>query len=116
MTETTKKNEPYSTAEVRVAMEVLVEEGRSELTRTPKSLNDNVDVLVSALMRAMTEPGCEVRLTYKTAAEATCAWTWMVSACKGKGLINHDKCDAFDVELHNGSGIVFGTDEEKSDG
>lgn len=102
---------PYDSATVRAALEKLVAEGRSSLTKTPKSTQDNIDTLVTALMRAIVEPGCEIRLTYKTTAEATCAWTWMVRACKDKGLMDSEKCSAFDVELKNGSGIMFWTDE-----
>ena len=103
----------YKKPWVREALEAIVSEGKAALTKTPKSTKDNVDTLVTALMRAMYEPGCEIRLTYKTTSEATCAWTWMVAACKGKGLIIHDKCSAFDVELINGSGVMFWTDEGK---
>lgn len=108
--------EVYKSDWVRKAMEDIVAEGRSSLTKTEKSTRDNIDALVTALMRAMQQPGCEIRLTYKTTAEATCAWTWMVSAVKKHGLLNQDKCSAFDVELKNGSGIMFWTDEGKPGG
>jgi hypothetical protein len=108
---TTTVADVYKKPWVRAALEAIVSEGRAALTKTPESTRQNVDTLVSALMRAMQEPGCEIRLTYKTTAEATCAWTWMVAACKGKGLLDHGKCSAFDVELRNGSGIMFWTDE-----
>jgi hypothetical protein len=106
-----EKSNPYDNDGVRAALEEIVAEGRSALTKTPESTRDNVDALVTALLRAIQEPGCEIRLTYKTTAEATCAWTWMVSAAKKNGLLDQARCSAFDVELVNGSGIMFWTDE-----
>lgn len=108
-----KQRNPYDSETIRQAINEICSEGQAALTRTPQATRDNVDTLISALMRAMTEPGCEVRLTYKTTAEAMCAWSWLLAACKGKGLVNHEKCSAFDVELVNGSGIMFWTDENK---
>jgi hypothetical protein len=112
-TKTQTVEDVYKKPWVREALTAIVAEGKAALTKTPKSTKENVDTLVTALLRAMQEPGCEIRLTYKTTAEATCAWTWMVAACKGKGLIDHDACSAFDVELVNGSGVMFWTDEGK---
>jgi len=111
-----ERRNPYKSDWVRRALEEIVAEGKAELTKTPQALKDNIDTLVTALMRALREPECEIRLTYKTTAEATCAWTWMVAACQNQGVLNQPKCSAFDVELLNGSGIMFWTDEGKPGG
>jgi predicted RNA-binding Zn ribbon-like protein len=107
-----KKTNPYDTKHVRRALDAIIEEGKKDLTKTPESLRDNIDTLVKSLMRAMQTPDTEIRLTYKTTAQATCAWTWLTVAAQKYGVIDTERCSAFDIELKNGSGIMFWTEED----
>jgi hypothetical protein len=110
---------PYDNPKVREALAHFIEEGRKQLTETEKMTLDNVDTLVSALLKAIYEPGCEIRLTYRTTAMALCAWEWTLDAARKiaqkhgvPNLVDKEKCSAFDVEFTNGSGIMFWTEED----
>ena len=107
----TQEHNPYDTEAIRRALDVIIAEGNEELTAKPSTRQANVDALIDALLRAMGQPECEVRLTYETTAQATAAWTWMLVACQKTGLYDSAKSSAFDVELTNGSGIMFWTEE-----
>lgn len=93
------------------AFDAIVKEGRDDLLRNSAVLRTHIKALSDALHRAMTESDIEVRLTYKTVAQATCAWTWMVTAAARKDVFQSEKSSAFVVELVNGSAIVFQTEE-----
>lgn len=110
-----KKVNPYDTKHVRRALDNIIREGAVELTQTEGMLKDHVDALVSALVRTISTPEIEVRLTYKTTAQATAAWTWLTVAVQHLDFLDIERCSAFDVELKNGSGIMFWTEEAVKD-
>lgn len=96
---------------LRAVLDAVLQEGAAQLTTTPQAAKHNVDVLIDALLRAWDEPECEVRLTYKTTAQAAAAWNWMINACIKEAIIDKEKCSAFNVELFNRSAILFLTEE-----
>lgn len=116
-----KKANPLDTPTMRKALDELIENGHQQLTATDKMTKDNVNTMVTALMRAVTVRDTEIRLTYKTTAMALCAWTWTLSAAE-KTLAKHNlshlldkkKSSAFNIEFKNGSGIMFWTEEDIS--
>lgn len=94
---------------IRDALDKLLDKGTEQLKADGEKVH--VQALGDALFRAATEPECEIRLTYKTTAMAAAAWTWMVWAADKLGKRDRERSSAFDVELTNGSGIRFWTDE-----
>jgi hypothetical protein len=96
---------------VRAALQQIMSAGQEELTKSPRVFQDNVDTLTYAMYRALTQPESEVRLTYKTVEQATCAWTWVVAACKERGDMDAKKSSALNIELKNGSALVFKTEK-----
>lgn len=88
----------------------VLDEGRDEIHAA--GLKDHMDTLSSSLLKACMEPETEIRLTYKTTAQAMTAWSWMIVAAKRMDRFDAEKSSAFDVELTNGSGIMFWTDED----
>lgn len=92
------------------ALQKVYDEGRGELTQQD-NLRDHMATLQTALLRAAQVPATEIRLTFKTMARALVAWSWMLSAATSAGLFAAKKSGPFDVELINGSGIMFWTDE-----
>jgi len=97
---------------VRAALQQIMATGQEQLTKSPRALQENVDTLTYALYQAITEPESEVRLIYKTIEQATCAWTWVVAACKGRGDVDVEKSSALNIELKNGSALVFRTEKD----
>jgi hypothetical protein len=91
------------------ALERVLEEGTREIKED--GLQGHLDALGQALWRVATEPECEVRLTFRTTAQAAAAWSWMIWAVKKMEMFDAEKSSAFDVELTNGSGLMFWTDE-----
>jgi hypothetical protein len=90
-------------------LDQILDEGTEQLKAEGEQVH--VKALGDALFRAATEPDCEIRLTYKTTAMAATAWSWMLWASDKIGLRDKERSSAFDVELINGSGIMFWTDE-----
>jgi hypothetical protein len=94
---------------LKEAINKILDEGTEQLKADGEQVH--VKALGDALFRAATEPECEVRLTYKTMAMAAAAWTWMIWAAEKMKMRDKERSLAFDVELINGSGIIFWTDE-----
>lgn len=97
------------TQNLRETLDKVIAEGVKQIQAAGEQVH--VKTLGDALFRAAMEPECEIRLTYKTTAMATAAWTWMVWAAEKMHLRDKKRSSAFDVELINGSGIMFWTDE-----
>lgn len=94
---------------LKEALDKILDEGTEQLKAEGETAH--VQALADALFRAATEPECEVRLTYKTTAMAAAAWTWMIWAAGELKMRDEERSSSFDVELTNGSGIMFWTDE-----
>ena len=97
---------------IQETLDEILEEGAVELKK--EGLDKHVEALSDALFKVMIEPECEVRLTYKTTAQAMAAWTWMIWAAKRMDLYDVDKSFAFGIELTNGSGLRFFTEENST--
>ena len=99
------------------ALDKILDEGTQQIKEAGEQVH--VKALGDALFRAAMHPETEVRLTYKTTAMAAAAWTWMIWAADRLEMRDKERSSAFDVELTNGSGIMFWTDEniaEAADG
>lgn len=96
------------------ALSKIYDEGREEMTQQD-NVRDHMRTLETALLRAAQQPGAEIRLTYKTTARALVAWSWMIVAAERAGFYDKARSSKFNVELTNGSGIMFWTDEGRED-
>ena len=94
---------------LKEALDQILTEGTEQLKADGERVH--VKALGDALFRAATEPECEIRLTYKTTAMAAAAWSWMLWAADRLSMRDKERSSPFDVELTNGSGIMFWTDE-----
>ena len=91
------------------AIAKIIDEGRDQIHTD--GLKDHMDTLAETMFKVCMEGEVEVRLTYKTTAQAAAAWAWMIVAIKRVGMYDNKKSSAFDIELTNDSGIMFWTDE-----
>ena len=103
-----------SREEIEVVLTEMLDEGNKALLASEWGLKGHCETLTTAMLRAAQDAGVEIRLTYKSAEEAAAAWTWALSAAKKAKIYDLDKSKMFDIELKNGSGIVFGLDEADS--
>jgi hypothetical protein len=90
----------------------LVDQGFNELE---KHRENHLTAIKDALIRATLQPGSEVRLYYKNPKQAIAAWLFATKMADRCQVLDRKSSSIFNIELGNGSGIMFWLDPEAKD-
>jgi hypothetical protein len=110
-TKTKPSQKTVSKEELHRVLEEMLDEGNRALGASAWGFDGHCETITTALLRAVQQDCAEIRLTYKSASEAMAAWTWMLEAARKALIFDENRSSMFDIELKNGSGILFAVEE-----
>lgn len=95
-----------------ILLKEMRHKGRASIASSIRKTTEYSAAMARSIRTALARPGCEVRITTGTSAEAVFVFDTLMQGLESLGFLDDPRCRLAQVELTNGSCIIIGCEEK----